>query len=98
MKSWYELLEKNGTYVHNITFTVENMQETIEKLKKEGIDPLFTFNLEGNRFLEDIKPGVRPVYMIDTLEKLGFHLELGERPKDEKELEAFSELLFIDMK
>ena len=97
MNSWYELLEKNGPYVHNITFAVDNMEETIEKFKKEGIEPLFTFNLEWDRVSEDMKPGARPVYMMNTMEKLGFHLELGERPKDEKELKAFSNLLFIDI-
>lgn len=64
------------------------MEETIEKFKKEGIDPLFTFDLERNRLIEDMKAGAQPVCMMDTMEKLGFHIELGEKPKDLKELEV----------
>ncbi|NVM31469.1 MAG: VOC family protein [Candidatus Helarchaeota archaeon] len=95
--SWYELLQKNGTYVHNITFTVENIQETVEKFKKEGITPLLTIPLDWSKLNEDFKSYKSPVYMMNTLEKLGFHLELGQTPTGD-ELEFFSKLLFIDLK
>ncbi len=97
MGSWYNLLEKNGAYVHNLTFVVDDLDDIVNKFKKEEIDPLFTFNLDWDRLSEDMKPDMKPVYMMNTLGKLGFHLELGEKPKEKKELEAFSDLLFIDL-
>ncbi|MHA2391106.1 MAG: VOC family protein [Promethearchaeota archaeon] len=96
-KSWYELLEKNGTYVHNITFFVDNMEEVVSRFEKEGISPLFTFNLEWDRLSDTMKLGARKVYMMNTLEKLGFHLEFGEMPKEEEERKALSDMLFIDL-
>lgn len=95
MGSWYELLQKNGTYVHNLTFAVKNMKEIVAKFKKEGIKPIFSFKLEWNQILDDIKPGPRPVYMMDTLDKLGFYLELGELPPED-EIDTFSKLFFVE--
>ncbi len=97
MGSWYNLLEKNGAYVHNITFVVDDLDDIVEKFKKEGINPLFTFDLQWEKLNENIKSKTKPVHMMNTLEKLGFHMELGEITTDE-ELEAFSELLYIDLK
>ncbi|HEC37930.1 hypothetical protein LCGC14_0956150 [marine sediment metagenome] len=95
--SWYNLLEKNGPYVHNITFTVDDLEETVEKLKKEGVEPLFTFNLEWDRVSKNMEPGARKVYMMNSLNELGFHLEFGEMPKDEEDRRALSDLLYIDL-
>ena len=97
MGSWYKLLEKNGAYVHNITFVVDDLDAVVEKFKKEGINPLFTFNLQWDKLDENIKSKVKPVHMMDTMEQLGFHMELGEISSEE-EREAFSELLYIDLK
>jgi len=97
MGSWYELLEKNGAYVHNITFVVDDLDDVVEKFKKEGIEPLFTFNLQWEKLNENMSSEIKPVYMMNTLDKLGFHMELGE-VLTEEEREAFSELLYIDLK
>ncbi|MBA7541994.1 hypothetical protein ES705_34310 [subsurface metagenome] len=97
MGSWYELLEKNGAYVHNITFIVDDLDDVVEKFKKEGIEPLFTFNLQWEKLNENMSSEIKPVYMMNTLDKLGFHMELGE-VLTEEEREAFSELLYIDLK
>lgn len=93
--SWSELLDKNGPYVHNITFIVENILETAEKFKKEGISPVFTFPLPWDKVIENVKPDQQPVHMMNTLKKLGFHLELGEMPTDD--IDSVNDLLFIDL-
>lgn len=94
--SWYELLKKNGSYVHNITFIVDDLDDVVGKFKKEGIKPLFTFKLQWDKLDENMKSDIKPVHMMNTLEKLGFHMEFGEIPS-ENERKAFSDLLFIDL-
>jgi len=93
--SWAELLDKNGSYVHNITFVVDNIPETAEKFKKEAISPVFTFPLPWNKVIENVKPDQKPIHMMNTLEKLGFHLELGETPTED--IESIKDLLFVDL-
>jgi len=94
--SWYNLLEKNGSYVHNITFIVDDLDDVGEKFKKEGIEPRFTFPLQWEKLNENIKSKTKPVHMMNTMEKLGFHMEFGEIPTEE-ERKAFSDLLYIDL-
>ena len=94
--SWYNLLEKNGTYVHNITFVVDDLDDVVEKFKKEGINPLFTFPLQWEKLNENIKSKMKPVHMMNILDQLGFHMEFGEIPTEE-ERKAFSDLLYIDL-
>ena len=94
--SWYNLLEKNGAYVHNITFVVDDLDDVVEKFKKEGIEPLFTFPLQWEKLNENIKSKMKPVHMMNTMDQLGFHMEFGEIPSEE-ERKAFSDLLFIDL-
>ncbi len=94
--SWYNLLEKNGAYVHNITFVADDLDDVVEKFKKEGIEPIFTFPLQWEKLDENIKSKMKPVHMMNTLDQLGFHMEFGEIPIEE-ERKAFSDLLFIDL-
>ena len=96
MGSWYNLLEKNGAYVHNITFVVDDLDEVVAKFKEEGIEPLFTFNVQWDKLDENMSSDIKPVYMMNTMEKLGFHMEFGEIPSED-ERKAFSDLLFIDL-
>ena len=96
MGSWYDLLKKNGTCVHNITFVVNDLDDVVEKFKKEGIEPLFTFPLQWEKLNENIKSKMKPVHMMNTLDQLGFHMEFGEIPTEE-ERKVFSDLLFIDL-
>ena len=93
--SWSELLEKNGSYVHNITFVVDNIPEMAEKFKKEGISPVFTFPLPWDKVIENVKSDQQPIHMMNTLEKIGFHLEFGEMPTED--LDSVKELLFVDL-
>ncbi len=80
--TWYEQLRDNGPGVHNLTFVVDDMRETLKALEKEGVRPKFSFPLDWGSIIgpENVKPDVQPVYMIDTMDKLGFHLELSETP------------------
>lgn len=94
--SWFNLLEKNGPYVHNITFIVDDLDDVVEKFKKEGIKPLFTFPLQWERLNPNMKSEIKPVHMMDSMETLGFYFEMGEVPTEE-ERKAFSDLLFIDL-
>ncbi|MFW9866413.1 MAG: hypothetical protein ACFFEN_09995 [Candidatus Thorarchaeota archaeon] len=97
MGSWYRLVEKNGTYVHNITFVVNDVDEVVSKFKKEGIDPLFSFQVAWEKLDETMKAKRKPVYMMNTLDVLGFHMEFGEVISDEDRV-ALSKFLFIDLK
>lgn len=80
---WYKLLKKVGNkpYVHNITFLVENIQETAEAFKDAGVSTLVAFPLEWEKLVgtEHFNPGGRTVHIFDTQNTLGFHLELFER-------------------
>jgi len=80
--SWYEQLRDKGPGVHNLTFTAEDMDQVLAALEKEGIAPKFSFPLDWASFLgaENVKPNPHPVYMIDTMDKIGFHLEMTESP------------------
>jgi hypothetical protein len=96
MGSWYDLLKRNGPYVHNITFVVNDLDDVVEKFKNEGIEPLFTFPLQWEKLNKNMKSEIKPVHMMNTLDQLGFHMEFGEIPTEE-EREAFSDLLYIDL-
>lgn len=81
MGSWSDMLKK-GPGVHNLTFTVNNMEEALSAMEKEGVKPLFSFPLDWAKLLgpENVRPNVPPVYMMDTMSRIGFHLELSESP------------------
>jgi catechol 2,3-dioxygenase-like lactoylglutathione lyase family enzyme len=82
--SWYEQLRDKGPGVHNLTFVVEDLRSVEEAMRRKGIEPLFTFPLDWGQLVgaENVRPGVPEVRMMNTMETLGFHLELGERPTD----------------
>jgi catechol 2,3-dioxygenase-like lactoylglutathione lyase family enzyme len=97
MGSWYRLLEKNGSYVHNITFVLDDVDDVVSKFKKEGIEPLFTFQVAWEKLDEKMKAKRKPVYMMNSLDVLGFNMEFGEVVSEE-DRDALSEVLFIDLK
>ncbi|MHA2179911.1 MAG: VOC family protein [Promethearchaeota archaeon] len=96
MGSWGRLLEKNGSYVHNITFVVDDVDDIVSKFKKEGIEPIFNFQVAWEKLDEKMKAKRKPVYMMDSLDVLGFHMEFGEVVSEE-DRNALSEFLFIDL-
>ncbi|MFX1324867.1 MAG: VOC family protein [Promethearchaeota archaeon] len=87
--TWYELLQKNGPYVHNLNWSVDDIKETVKKFKQEKIPKIFRSRLG---------PDSPPFYMMNTLDKLGFHLENGQAPKTEEGYEFTKNFLFIDFK
>ena len=93
--SWFEQLNTTGPSVHNITFVVENMEETMKAIEDAGAHDLFSFPLDWGQLIgpDKVKPDVSPVHMVNTMEILGFHLELSEWPSTEK-----LDLLYIDYK
>ena len=80
--TWYEQLQKSGPGVHNITFLVNDIEKTVENFKNNGVSDQIFFPLEWENFVgkEDFNPNSRIVHIFNTMEKLGFHLELFERP------------------
>lgn len=89
--TWYELLQKNGSYIHNLNWSVETIKETVKKFKSEKLPRIFK-----QRLGED--PESPPFYMYDTLKILGFHLENGQAPTNEAGYEFVKNWLFIDFK
>jgi catechol 2,3-dioxygenase-like lactoylglutathione lyase family enzyme len=82
--SWYEQLRDHGPGVHNITFIVDDLPEVAAAMERSGVTPLLTFPLDWGRLVgaENVRPDVPNVHMMDTMKKLGFHLELAEKPTD----------------
>ena len=78
--SWSDQLKNFGPGVHNITFGVDNMEKTREIFKEEGISELIVMDFEWDKIIpaEALKPDPQPVIIMDTMEMLGFHLELYE--------------------
>ena len=83
---YYDQLQTKGPGVHSLAFCVENVKETVEKLEKEGeIELLYSMNGEGDKYVksfpsEFLNPKIKTEYVMNSMEKLGFHLELGEKP------------------
>ncbi|MHA1915586.1 MAG: VOC family protein [Promethearchaeota archaeon] len=86
-RTWYELLQKNGPYVHNLNWCVSNIKKTVEKFKQEKVPMIFE---------NWLSPDSPPFYMMDTLGVLGFHLEHGEAPKTKEGLEFVKNWFFIN--
>jgi hypothetical protein len=82
--SWYEQLKTKGPGVHNITFVVPDMNQTMQRIEAAGGKDLFTFPLDWGRLVgpENVKPDVPPVHMVSAMDIVGFHIELGEKPTD----------------
>jgi len=83
--SWHELLEKSGAYVHNLNFCVEDIEETIKKYETENIPYLWKQKLTPEAETH--------FYMLNSIDKLGFHMEHGQMPDEIPE-----GFLFIDLK
>lgn len=84
---FYDQLQTIGPGVHSLAFCVKNVKETVEKLEKEGeIVPLLSMDGEVEYIKsipsEFLNPKINTEYIMNSMEKLGFHLELGEKPLD----------------
>lgn len=71
---------------YNMTFVVENMAETMKAIEDAGAEDLFSFPLDWSKLIgqNKVKPNVPPVHMVNTMDILGFHLELSEWPSTEE--------------
>jgi len=84
--SWSDFLKEKGAGVHNLTFTVDNIEEAVKELEKEGAPVLFTFPLDWSQLEKAFPPGsslkenIPPVHMVGGHEKVGFRFELAESP------------------
>jgi catechol 2,3-dioxygenase-like lactoylglutathione lyase family enzyme len=87
--SWYEQLRDSGPGVHNITFLVDDLPKVAEAMHWQGVEPLLTFPLDWGQLVgpDNVRPDVPNVHMMNTRGKLGFNLELAEKPSDD--LSAF---------
>lgn len=86
--TWYKLLQKNGAYVHNLNFSVDNIAETVKRFQKEEVPQIFE---------QRLSPEGVPFYMMDTIDKLGFHLEDGQAPVDRTNMDSMN-FLFTDFR
>jgi len=79
---WYDQLESSGPGVHNITFLVDDIEKITKKFENEGIPALISFPLEWENLVgkDNFNPNARMVHIFNTMDKLGFHLELFESP------------------
>jgi hypothetical protein len=73
--------------VHNLTFTVENIDETVKALEAEGVPVLLKFAIDWTEYAKlmpdfKLRSNVPPVHMIGSEDKVGFRLELGESPRE----------------
>ncbi len=66
------ILKRSGSYVHNLNFLVDDIEETVAKYKKEKIKTIFKLKLTPDAETH--------YYMMRSLRKVGFHMEHGETP------------------
>lgn len=92
--TWYEQLQKTGPGVHNITFLVNDIDKIVESFKNNGVSHQIFFPLEWENLVgkEDFNPDSRTVHIFNTMEELGFHLELFERPSKTRTDYMFTEI------
>jgi catechol 2,3-dioxygenase-like lactoylglutathione lyase family enzyme len=84
---WAEHLRTKGPGVHNLTFVVNDLKETIRLLEQEGARTLLEMEFDWSKVLGDrARPDAPPVTMIGSEEKLGFRLELAENPAKGEDL------------
>lgn len=81
--SHHEQLTNKGASIHNLTYFVENIEDTARVLESEGIPTIFSFPLdmiEWDKLLgpENTRSDLPLCYIMGTMEKIGFHLELAE--------------------
>ena len=71
--------------MHNLNFCVDDIEETIKKYESENIPYLFKAKLTPESETH--------FYMLDCIDKLGFHMEHGQMLNDVPE-----GFLFIDLR
>jgi hypothetical protein len=70
---WLDFLEQRGEGIHHVRFNTTNIQPAIEHLASQGIDVIH----QGT----GINPGIVWSY-FDTAPRIGFTVEVVQRPED----------------
>lgn len=78
--SWSDLYENHGPSVHNLTFMVPSIAETISQLEAEGVGIVLAADLPWAEMIgaENVKAGAEAFCIAATGPLFGFHLELCE--------------------
>jgi catechol 2,3-dioxygenase-like lactoylglutathione lyase family enzyme len=82
LASWCSQLKDKGPSVHNLTYLVENLDNTVKALEKEGAPSIWTFELDKKRiFGPESGPDSLRAHLVDAVDKVGFRFEIAELPK-----------------
>src|SRR5690554_3108239 len=78
--SWAQLLARRGRAIHNITWLVRDMPETVAVLTRQGVQDLRSFSLDFGKLVgsENVPENLAPQRIVDLMPRLGFHMELTE--------------------
>jgi len=82
---WYSHLKQKGSGIHHLTYTVNDIDTAIETVTGSGrIDTLFTYDMDWEALIgsDYTNPKAKTIHVMDTMDKLGFHLEDGQAPAD----------------
>lgn len=84
MDSWSKHLKEKGPGVHNLTFGVDNLPKAVNLLEQEGSPVVAEFSIDWSKLIDIEKPKTEfPGYIINSMEKVGFNLELvGKVPEE----------------
>lgn len=83
-ESWYNQLKEKGPSVHNLTFLVDDLENAVKTLEREGAPSIWSVELERSRiFGAGAGAGPMPVHLVDAVDKVGFKIELAESPGGE---------------
>jgi methylmalonyl-CoA/ethylmalonyl-CoA epimerase len=74
----YRHLKDKGPGVHHLAFFAENVDEIVKAIEARGEEDLSVSSLDNNQLpgFESLKANDQPVYMINTMENLGFQTAL----------------------
>ncbi len=83
---WADFLREKGPGVHNLTFTVDSIDEAVEAFEAEGVPVLSCFPLDWKKMpgfsesKDTIDKDKHAAHMLGGEEKVGFRFELTEIP------------------
>lgn len=77
---WAQLLARRGRAIHNITWLVRDMSETVAALAQQDVQDLRSFSLDFGQLVgrENLPEHLAPQRIVDLMPRLGFHMELTE--------------------
>ena len=77
---WAQLLARRGRAIHNITWLVRDMPETVAALTRQGVQDLRSFSLDFGQLVgrENLPAHLAAQRIVDLMPRLGFHMELTE--------------------